>query len=94
MLRIADFIEQFVERLRRESLACGQGPQYVYQEQANPENLGQRWIAGRSSAQLPEDHIAYPFARVQAPSAPANSAAPSSASTLCVTVAVTGNDAI
>ena len=62
MLRIADFIEQFVERLRRESLACGQGPQYIYEEQANPENLGQRWIAGRSFAQLPQDHIANPFA--------------------------------
>jgi hypothetical protein len=62
VLRIADFIEQFVERLRRESLACGQRPQYVYEEQANPKNLGQRWIAGRSFAQLPEDHIANPFA--------------------------------
>jgi hypothetical protein len=28
MLRVADLVEQFVERLRRESLACGQRPQH------------------------------------------------------------------
>ena len=62
VLGLADFIEQFVERLRRESLACGQRPQHVYQEQANPKNLRERWIVGRVSAQLPEDYIPHPFA--------------------------------
>src|SRR4029077_5950244 len=62
VLCVADFIEQFVERLRRESLTCGQGSQYVYEEQANSENLGQRWIAGRFFAQIPQDHIPNPFA--------------------------------
>ncbi len=66
VLGIADFVEQFVERLRRESLACGQRPQHVYQEQANPKNLGEGWIAGRVSAQLPEDHISHPFASCHA----------------------------
>src|SRR5713226_6808628 len=61
VLGLADFVEQFVERLRRESLACGQRPQHVYQEQANPKNLRERWIVGRSSTQLSENHIAYPF---------------------------------
>src|SRR5271165_4627221 len=61
VLGLADFVEQFVERLRRESLACGQRPQHVYQEQANPKNLRERWIVVRVSAQLPKDHIAYPF---------------------------------
>ena len=59
---MADFVEQFVERLRRESLACGQRPQHVYQEQANPKNLRERWIVSRVSAQLPEDYIPHPFA--------------------------------
>ena len=62
MLSVTDFVEQFVERLRRESLACGQRPQHVYQEQANPKNLRERWIVGRVSAQLPEDYIPHPFA--------------------------------
>jgi hypothetical protein len=41
VLGIADFVEQFVERLRRESLACGQRPQHVFQQLANSKNLGE-----------------------------------------------------
>src|SRR5579872_2085281 len=61
VLGLADFVQQFVERFRRESLACGQRPQHVYQEQANPKNLRERWIVG-VSAQFPEDYIPHPFA--------------------------------
>jgi hypothetical protein len=41
MFRFADFVEQFVERFWRESLAGGEGTEHVYQEQADSDNLGE-----------------------------------------------------
>src|SRR5208337_703654 len=61
VLGLADFVEQLVECLGRDALACGQRPQHVYQKQANPKNLRERWITGRFSPHLFEDRVAYPF---------------------------------